>query len=98
MRDLDIPCRIPSAVSAPAYVQSALSDDLGKVEDLMIDTKTGQVDYAVVSFGGFLGIGEHPIAVTMDELQILQEENGSGVRIFIDSTQSELEKKPAYRS
>jgi uncharacterized protein YrrD len=30
---------------------------LGSVHDLMIDKQTGQVGYAIMSFGGFLGIG-----------------------------------------
>lgn len=32
-------------------------DDLGTVDDLMIDKRTGQVAYAVVTYGGFLGMG-----------------------------------------
>jgi hypothetical protein len=36
---------------------------LGSVHHLMLDKYTGQVSYAVMSFGGFLGIGEsyHPL-------------------------------------
>jgi sporulation protein YlmC with PRC-barrel domain len=33
-------------------------DRLGTVDHLMIDKFTGQVEYAVMSTGGFLGIGE----------------------------------------
>jgi sporulation protein YlmC with PRC-barrel domain len=38
-------------------------DHFGTVDNLMIDKFTGHVEYAVVSFGGFLGIGEsyHPL-------------------------------------
>jgi len=38
-------------------------DRLGTVDHLMIDKFTGQVEYAVMSFGGFLGMGEsyHPL-------------------------------------
>ncbi len=36
---------------------------LGSIRDLMIDKISGQVAYAVLSFGGFLGLGEdhHPL-------------------------------------
>ena len=36
---------------------------LGTVEDVMIDKRSGQVAFAVMSFGGFLGLGEehHPL-------------------------------------
>jgi hypothetical protein len=79
-----------------ARVYGSDDEDVGEIDRLII-SQDGQIEHAVVDVGGFLGLGEHPIAVTMDELQILREENGGGVRIFIDSTQSELEKKPAYR-
>ena len=38
-------------------------DRIGHIEDLSIDKRSGQVLYALLSFGGFLGIGErfHPL-------------------------------------
>ncbi len=38
-------------------------EKLGSVEDVMIDKRSGKVVYAVMSFGGFLGIGDrhHPL-------------------------------------
>ena len=44
-------------------VYSPRGEKLGTIERLMIDKRTGQVVYAVMSFGGFLGIGEkyHPL-------------------------------------
>lgn len=38
-------------------------ETLGSVDDLMVDTETGRIVYALMSFGGFLGIGEriHPL-------------------------------------
>jgi len=38
-------------------------EKLGSIEGVMIDKQTGKVAYAVMSFGGFLGIGEkyHPL-------------------------------------
>ena len=47
-------------------------DKLGSVDDIMLDKVSGKAIYAVMSFGGFLGIGEkqHPLpwsALTYDE-------------------------------
>ena len=44
-------------------VYNPKGERLGKVHHLMIDKYTGQVAYAVMSFGGFLGLGEsyHPL-------------------------------------
>ncbi|MDY0885520.1 PRC-barrel domain-containing protein [Dongia soli] len=38
-------------------IYNSNGDNLGEVEDLMIDKVSGKVAYAVVSFGGFLGMG-----------------------------------------
>jgi sporulation protein YlmC with PRC-barrel domain len=44
-------------------VYNGRSERLGSIEDLMIDKVSGRVAYAVLSIGGFLGIGErhHPL-------------------------------------
>ena len=34
--------------------------------------------------------------MTMDELKIMRDNNGSDVRVYIDATQEELEKQPEY--
>ena len=46
-------------------------DRLGSVHDLMIDKQTGQVAYAIMSFGGFLGIGNsyHPAPLVASSIQ-----------------------------
>ena len=33
-------------------------EDLGSIEDLMLDPQNGRIEYAVLDFGGFLGIGD----------------------------------------
>jgi sporulation protein YlmC with PRC-barrel domain len=53
-------------------VRNSAGEDLGKIEDIMVDIPTGRVAYAVLSFGGFLGIGNKLFAVpwaalTLDE-------------------------------
>ncbi|RYI32776.1 MAG: PRC-barrel domain containing protein [Acetobacteraceae bacterium] len=44
-------------------VYSPTGDHLGEIDHLMIDKNSGQIAYAVMSFGGFLGIGAdtHPV-------------------------------------
>ncbi|HWQ19320.1 MAG TPA: PRC-barrel domain-containing protein [Methanotrichaceae archaeon] len=44
-------------------VRNAQGDDLGKIEEFMIDLNTGCIAYAVLSFGGFLGMGDKLFAV-----------------------------------
>jgi hypothetical protein len=44
-------------------VYNTTGDNLGSIHDLMIDKTSGKVAYAIMSFGGFLGIGNqyHPL-------------------------------------
>jgi sporulation protein YlmC with PRC-barrel domain len=46
-----------------ADVENPQGQDLGDIKDLVIDRATGRIAYAVVSFGGFLGMGEKLFAV-----------------------------------
>ena len=53
-------------------VYNRAGDQLGTVDDVMLGKRSGKVAYAVMSFGGFLGIGEryHPLpwnVLTYDE-------------------------------
>ena len=44
-------------------VRNSAGEDLGKIEDIVIDLAGGEIAYAVLSFGGFLGIGDKLFAV-----------------------------------
>jgi len=54
---------ISSGKVAGTRVYNAAGEHLGEIADIMIDKVSGRVAYAVMSFGGFLGIGEqyHPL-------------------------------------
>jgi hypothetical protein len=54
---------VSSADVNGTQVYSPAGDHLGQIDHLMIDKTSGQIAYAVMSFGGFLGIGEghHPV-------------------------------------
>ena len=43
-------------------------DKVGEIERVMIDKRSGRVAYAVMSFGGFLGMGEEYYPVPWDRL------------------------------
>lgn len=73
-------------------VRNAQGEDLGKVEDLMINTTTGAVDYAVMSFGGFLGIGDKLFAVPLQALRVDTKDEA----LILDETKERLEKAPGF--
>jgi len=56
-------------------VYNAAGEKLGSIDDLMIDKLSGQVRYAVLEFGGFLGMGKdrYPIPWSMLKYDTAQE-------------------------
>ena len=73
-------------------VYSTAGEKLGSVYDVMLDKTSGKVEYAILSFGGFLGIGDkyHPLPWN----QMSYDTRQSGYVVNID--RSRLEGAPAY--
>ena len=67
-------------------------EKIGSIERVMIDKISGKVAYAVLSFGGFLGIGEDYYPVPWPTLNY--DTNLGGYRINL--TKDQLEKAPKY--
>jgi sporulation protein YlmC with PRC-barrel domain len=53
-------------------VYNEANEKLGDVNELILD-KNGKVSAVVIGVGGFLGMGEHDIAVSMDKLKFVEE-------------------------
>lgn len=51
-------------------VYNAQGEHLGKIEEIMLDTVDGKVGYAVLSFGGFLGVGDKLFAIPWAQLSL----------------------------
>src|SRR6202012_3432637 len=51
-------------------VLSSDGDDVGKVKDIMLDVRSGRIAYAVLSSGGFLGIGDKLLAIPWHALTL----------------------------
>jgi sporulation protein YlmC with PRC-barrel domain len=69
-------------------------DNIGTIDHLMIDKISGQVEFAVMSTGGFLGIGESYSPVPWDSLTY--DVNMGGY--VIDADRARLEKAPRFTS
>jgi hypothetical protein len=73
-------------------VYNRQGERLGTVHNFMVDKSTGRVAYAVMSFGGFLGMGEsyHPLP-----WRVLNYDTSQG-GFVIDLDKSRLAKAPSY--
>jgi sporulation protein YlmC with PRC-barrel domain len=66
--------------------------DIGRIEELMIDVATGRVAYAVLSFGGFLGIGDKLFAIPWSQLVV----DESRKRFVMDVSKETLKTAPGF--
>lgn len=73
-------------------VFNADGEDLGDVKEIMLDMRSGHVSYAVLSFGGFLGMGEKLFAVPWNVLKLDTENK----RFTLNVTKERLESAPGF--
>jgi sporulation protein YlmC with PRC-barrel domain len=73
-------------------VVNGRGENLGKLEELMIDLEGGRVAYAVLSFGGFLGLGSKLFAVPFESLEV----DGENKRFVLDVPREKLEEAPGF--
>jgi hypothetical protein len=85
---------IAGARVAGTDVYNSAGDHLGEIYDVMLDKQSGKVAYAIMSFGGFLGLGEkyHPIPWS-----VLDYDTGRGGYV-VPLTKDKLEAAPMYDS
>ena len=69
-------------------------EKLGNVADALMSSD-GQMEAFVVDVGGFLGLGKKPIAVSIENLDLLADDNGK-ISVFTYFDKEALEKQPAY--
>jgi hypothetical protein len=67
-------------------------DRLGEIYDIMLEKRSGNIAYAVMSFGGFLGIGERYHALPWATLKYDTRQGGYVVGLTID----QLKAAPTY--
>ncbi len=65
--------------------------NVGSVDDIIVNTRSMQVEAAILSVGGFLGIGDKLVSVPIDQLRM-----GQDGRLSISLTREQLERTPQF--
>jgi hypothetical protein len=73
-------------------VYDARAEKIGSIERVMIDKRSGQVAYAVLQFGGFLGIGSDYYPIPWEALKYDTVLGG----YCLDITEEQLKNAPKY--
>jgi sporulation protein YlmC with PRC-barrel domain len=73
-------------------VKNMEGEDLGKVDEIMIDIPSGRVAYAVLSFGGILRMGNKLFAVPWDVLTVDEDQKC----FILNVDRAKLENAPGF--
>ncbi|GAA5786165.1 hypothetical protein GCM10007860_24270 [Chitiniphilus shinanonensis] len=73
-------------------VVNAAGDDLGEIKGIMLDVQRGRIAYAVLSFGGFLGVGNKLFAIPWQALVLDTDRK----RFVLDVSEERLKAAPGF--
>lgn len=80
-----------STISGDSVV-NAQGEDLGHVKDLMINPDSGEIEYAVLDFGGFLGMGDKFFAVPFRSFTVDRAKH----RMVLNVDKERLKEAPGF--
>ena len=73
-------------------VYNMANESLGTINELMIDMSSGMINYAVLSYGGFLGMGDRLFAVPWRALTL----DTANKRFTLSATKEQLKNAPGF--
>lgn len=73
-------------------VHNAQDENLGDLKDLMIDLESGSIAYAVLSFGGVMGMGDKLFAVPWSALRVHSDKK----QLILDIPKDRLKDAPGF--
>ena len=68
------------------------NEDLGKIHELVIDAKDGRIAYAVLSFGGFMGMGDKLFAMPWKAFDFSEDKN----KLVLSVDKAKLKAAPGF--
>jgi hypothetical protein len=93
--ELDKPKRlIASNRVEGTAVYNRAGEKLGRIESFMVDKRSGQAEYAVMSFGGLFGMGDKHFPLPWNMLDYDPEKGG----YVVDLDKETLKNAPSFRA
>lgn len=85
-------------------IQNSQGESLGEIQDVVMDSRTGSVNYVAVTYGGFLGLGNKLFAVPFDAFKVQVDPDKVGEAgidasdyvLILDVTQKQLEGQQGF--
>jgi PRC-barrel domain len=79
-----------------AKLKNAENEELGKVEDLLLN-RTRHVVFAIIGRGGVLGVGETYMPVPWSKLNLSSDAKNAAVTVMINASKAHVEKAPLVK-
>jgi sporulation protein YlmC with PRC-barrel domain len=73
-------------------IVNAAEEHMGEIKEVMLDLETGTIDYFVIEFGGFLGLGVKYFAIPLRLLKL----DAPNKRFIFNQSREVLEKAPGF--
>ena len=73
-------------------VRNPSGEDLGRIEDIMLNIDDGRIEYIIIAFGGFLGYRQKYFAVPVEALTVDTKNHA----FIFDQTRSAFENNPGF--
>ena len=81
MADIFYPDFLSASTIKGDKIVNGEGEDLGKIEELMIDLQSGMIGYAILSFGGFMGLGDKLFAIPWQALSLRVHEHAFAINV-----------------
>lgn len=75
-------------------VKNMGGENIGEISDITIDVESGKVAYAVLSFGGFLGLGDKLFAIPLEAFNF--DRHAVDADVVLDISKEKLENAPGF--
>lgn len=79
-------------------VESTTGDKIGEIKDFVLDPNSGRVALVVLSVGGFLGMGEHHVAVPFEALHVTKGDTAGKEKFTLSTTKERLTSAPEFKT
>lgn len=80
-----------------SHVKNLQNEDIGTIENLIVNPETGRLRFVVLSVGGFLGIGDTNVVVPWSALNVEKATEGGGSPTYaLNTTKEKLQKAPRF--
>ena len=79
-----------------SHVMNLQKQDIGTIDDLIVNPDTGRIRFAVLSVGGFLGMGDTKVVAPWGAIGLEKNKPGEAPTYVVDATKDRLEKAPKF--